>query len=330
MDSEFLILHDNNPVAELHRLRLRVSALVFDRHEYDGVDCDVHSQLQATEAAAEADAVNAELRAQLDAMQQDIRASDARTEQHGRRCATLEESLSRLQNEMMRAQQELADAVADRSQVCAERDALEAELSSLAVSRDELDRRLTASSVALVDSEAASCVLVQERDLISARLEDAKQQLSDAHERLTRSAEADAVNAELRSPFGPIPNLFSLDHTVSAQHCPSCALLQDSFNKLHFELVSTQQARDNSEAEVVNLIHLRLKESNAALLESQEAARNFKLYCDIIENKSIKAQQELSDAHQQMKAAALEAEAANGELRAQLVKLQQELGTGKM
>jgi hypothetical protein len=45
---------------------------------------------------------------------------------------------------------------------------------------------------------------------------------------------------------------------------------------------------------------------------------------------ALRWNEQLSDAHQQMKVADLEAEAVNGELRAQLVKLQQELGTGKM
>jgi chromosome segregation ATPase len=136
---------------------------------------------QVTDAAAQADVVIAELRAHIDALQHDLRASEACTDQHSRRCASLEDSVKQLTLEMTGMEQELADAVAAGSKVSAQRDALEGELCTLNAARDELNSRLSTCSAALTASEAAARVVGLERDSMAARLGDAQQQLGDVN-----------------------------------------------------------------------------------------------------------------------------------------------------
>ena len=152
-------------MAELQRMSQRVSELVFKRN-------------------SQTDVVIAELRAHIDALQHDLRASEACTDQHSRRCASLEDSVKQLTLEMTGMEQELADAVAAGSKVSAQRDALEGELRTLNAARDELNSRLSTCSAALTASEAAARIVGLERDSMAARLGDAQQQLGDVNRQM--------------------------------------------------------------------------------------------------------------------------------------------------
>jgi hypothetical protein len=147
------------------------------------LDNEFHSQLHRVKAAVEAEAANAELRAQLDALQRDLKASEERMEQHGRRSQLLEQSLSRMQHEMKGTQLELADAVAGRSAVSAQGDSLEAELCALTASRSELEQRLSASIAAAAnakEAEAANAELRAQLDALQRDLQSAVD-LNDSH-----------------------------------------------------------------------------------------------------------------------------------------------------
>ncbi len=222
------------------------------QHGYAEYSAEICNHTISAAAAAEAEAANAELRAQLDALQQDLRVSEERAEQHGQRCESLEESLSRMQHEMKGTQQELADAVAGRSAVAAQRDSLEAELCALTASRGELEQRLSASSAAA-------------------------------------AAEAEAANAELRAQL----------------------------DALQSDLRLAVYSRDAHAAEVVNLFHIRLEESRAALLQIQEASRTFQQFSDIFETRFCVLQQRLIDEQHRSKTASEEADKHIAELKVQ-------------
>ena len=146
-DSESFTLHEHNDAAEVQRLTRRVSELAFNRCEIESsawhqlystqhlenslleasastsdehgngksFQAELHRLLQShqqmSDAASKADAVNAQLTAEINALRQELIGSESCAEEHSRRCAFLEDSLSRLQHEMKGLQQALADAV---------------------------------------------------------------------------------------------------------------------------------------------------------------------------------------------------------------------------
>ena len=66
---------------------------------------------QVSDAASKADAANAHLRAEINTLRRELTVSESCAEEHARRCAFLEDSLSRQQQEMKGLQQALADAL---------------------------------------------------------------------------------------------------------------------------------------------------------------------------------------------------------------------------
>jgi len=291
---------------------------------------------QMADAAAGSDALHAELRGQIEQLHHELEASEACTEQHRRRCASLEDSLGQLQHEIKGVQQALAGAAAERSKVSAQRDVLDAELCTLTASHDELSRRLSASSAALAASEAAARMIEQERDSISARLSESQQQLNDARQQM---ADAAALHAELRVQVEKFTKQVTASEACTEQHRRRCASLEDSIGRLQQEMKTSQQAladcvtdrandakrRDALEAEVADLIQLRLIESRSARLDSEATARSYNHHCDVLDTSLSDLQQQLNDARQQMADAAAGSDALHAELRGQIEQLHHEL-----
>jgi chromosome segregation ATPase len=147
VDAESLALHEHNDAAEVQRLTRRVSELSFIRNEIEstawqqlhtlqvheremsetsastsddpGSGKSFHSEFhrlllsheQVSDAASKADAANAHLRAEINTLRRELTVSESCAEEHARRCAFLEDSLSRQQQEMKGLQQALADAL---------------------------------------------------------------------------------------------------------------------------------------------------------------------------------------------------------------------------
>jgi hypothetical protein len=277
--------------------------------------------------------VIAELKAQIEALHEEIRARDASTDEHSRRCASLQDCLTQLRLEMTGMQQELAGAVAAGSHASAQRDALEGELRTLVASHDELKQRLSASTAAITASEAAARVVELERDSIAARLGDAQQQLSDMNvQRAGAAAQADAVIAELKAQIEALHEEIRARDASTDEHSRRCTFLQyfllefqhdffatqDMFASFMLDLLFVSGQIDALVDEIFGSIDFRLKERNKALQDCQAAARNYEEYCIFIEAKLGDVQRQLIDVNLQTARAAAQADAVIAELRAQI------------
>jgi chromosome segregation ATPase len=285
VDAESLTFYQHNDLTEVHRLSRRVSELVFQRHEAD-----------------------------TNSLQQ----------------------LGLMQQVMQDAQQALSESVAERAEDAKKRDAAEAELCTLTASHDELSRRLSASSAALASSEAAARTIEQERDSFSARLSESQQQLNDARQQM---ADAAALHAELKVQVEKFTKQVMASEACAEQQRRRCASLEDSIGRLQQEMKTSQQAladcvadrandakrRDALEAEIADLIQLRLIESRSARLDSEATARSYKHHCDVLDTSLSDLQQQLNDARQQMADAAAGSDALHAELRGQIEQLHHEL-----
>jgi chromosome segregation ATPase len=360
VDAESLALHEHNDAAEVQRLTRRVSELSFGRHEIEttalqqlhvmqlgdergmsetsastsddpGGGNSFHAEFhrlllsheQMSDAASKADAANAHLRAEISTLRRELTVSESCAEEHARRCAFLEESLSRQQQEMKGLQQALADVEEDRSKALAEIAALEAQACTLAASCDDLRRQSSASRLALSACEAATRALEQDRDSISERLDKAQQALINAHQQISDAASyADAVNAERRSEISALRRELEefFSHT---QH--GFTIFRQVLAEFDVDRAKFLDAQDALEKEIASLMQLRLDESRTFLTESQEITKNYSQYCDLIDARLSEAQQQLSDALQQMSDAASKADAANAHLRAEISTLRREL-----
>ncbi len=317
--------------------------IIFEKYEIGDSNLVAHNGFDIT--TRQVPLMIAELRAQIGALHEELGASEACKDRHSQRCASLEASLAQMTLEMTGMQQQLADAVAAGSHVSAQRDALEGERCTLLASHDELTKRLSTSTAALTASEAAARIVELERDSIAARLGDAQQRLDDMNLQMTgAAAQSEAVIAELRAQIGALHEELGASEACKDRHSQRCASLETCFISLLFEHFATQQAlslsisdqvsisaqRDALAVRIEDLIAFHLSQSSIAFKESQDSARIFREYCDVIDSTLNQAQQKLIDMNMQMIGAAMQADTLIEELRAQIDSLQQELGANKI